>query len=125
MFLSKKLLLFFLNGILINSISYFFYFLFTSYLFFFNPVITAAIIGIIFIIINYFSQSKLVFKYKTSVLSLKKYIILVFFLYTINLVFLTILIYIFNINHLISQILCIGLVFLISFFFSNNVVYKD
>jgi hypothetical protein len=123
-FLRKKIFLkYILNGVLINLLSIFFFYFFTIYPFIFNPILVISVLIPILTVLNYIIQLRYVFIKKSKFLIILKYYLLMVFNYFANLFFLYVAIYVFYLNHLISQIIIILILAITSFIINKKYVY--
>jgi putative flippase GtrA len=123
-FLRKKIFLkYILNGVLINLLSIFFFYFFTIYPFIFNPILVISVLIPILTVLNYIIQLRYVFIKKSKFLIILKYYLLMVFNYFANLSLLYVAIYVFYLNHLISQIIIILILAITSFIINKKYVY--
>lgn len=123
-FLRKKIFFkYILNGALINTLSIFFFYFFTTYPFIFNPILVMAILIPILTVLNYIIQLRYVFLKKSKFLIIVKYYLLMIFNYFANLCLLYVAIYVFYFNHLLSQIIIILILVISNFIINKKYVY--
>jgi hypothetical protein len=123
-FLRKKIFYkYILNGALINLLSIFFFYFFTIYPFILNPILVMAVLIPILTVLNYIIQLRYVFIKRSKFLIILKYYLLMMFNYFANLFLLYVAIYVFYLNHLISQIIIILILAITSFIINKKYVF--